>query len=74
MCVAARLNAVQVAEDLETRIRSGEYPPGSRLPTTRELATLYGVGTTTATKVYFILRMKGLVEGVQGIGVYVRED
>lgn len=67
------MSADQIAADMEDRIRSGEYPPGSKLPTTVELAVMYGVGTSTATKVYLILRVLGLVEGVQGVGVFVRE-
>lgn len=71
VCVPARMTAVKIADEMEQRIRSGEYKLGSRLPTTQELANLYGVGTTTASKAYFILKLKGLVEGEQGIGVFV---
>jgi DNA-binding GntR family transcriptional regulator len=72
--VARRMTARQIADDMEERIRSGEYPPGTRLPTTLELANLYRVGTTTASSVYLMLRERGLTEGMQGVGIFVRED
>lgn len=71
MLMARPMTAAEIVSDMEQRIRSGEYPPGSRLPTTRDLATLYGVGTSTASKVYLLLRERGLVEGVAGVGVFV---
>lgn len=74
MLVAMKMSALQIAQDMEDRIRSGEYPPGSRLPATVALATMYGVGTSTASKVYLLLRERGLVEGQAGVGVFVRED
>ena len=67
------MTARQIADDMEERIRSGEYPPGARLPSTVELANLYRVGTTTASNVYMMLRERGLTEGQQGVGVFVRE-
>lgn len=65
------MTALKIAAELEHGILSGEYPPGSRLPTTVDLANMYGVGTTTASKAYLILKLRGLVEGEQGIGVFV---
>jgi len=68
------MTANQIVDDMEARIRSGEYPPGTRLPSARDLAVLYGIGMSTANKVYLILKTKGLVVGVPGVGVYVAED
>lgn len=68
------LSADQIVDDLEERIELGEYPPGSRMPTHQALANLYGVGLTTITKVMRILRERGRVVGVQGLGVYVAEE
>ncbi len=65
------MSASQIADDLADRIRIGDYPPGSRLPTYGELATLYKVGSTTITNVINALKERGLVVGMQGRGVYV---
>lgn len=69
-----RMTAEQIAADMEDRIRAGEYPPGSRLPTTVALANLYGVSLSSATKVFLILRERGLTESQAGVGIFVRED
>ena len=38
-----RLNTQQIADDIADRIRSGEYPAGSALPSYTQLAELYSV-------------------------------
>lgn len=53
------------------RIEAGEYPPGSRLPTYRELADLYSVSYATAQRAIGTLRDRGIVRGQQGRGVFV---
>jgi GntR family transcriptional regulator len=63
----------QIADDLQARIARGEYPPGSTLPSYRELAELYSVGTTTAANVYRVLTDRGVVVGQAGRGVFVAE-
>lgn len=52
---------------------SSKYPPGSRMPTHRELAVLYDMGMTTITNVMRVLRERRLVVGRQGKAVYVVE-
>jgi GntR family transcriptional regulator len=64
----------EVAEDIAARIRSGEYPPGERLPTYRELADLYSVSVTTVQRAIIILQDRGLVVGLQGRGLWVAEQ
>lgn len=65
--------AEQIVADLTERIYAGEYPAGTRLPTYREIGELYSVSFGTVGKVFWILRERGLVVGVRGIGVYVVE-
>jgi DNA-binding GntR family transcriptional regulator len=60
-----------IADDLAARIRAGEYRPGSKLPSYSEIAELYSVSLSTATRAIGLLRDRGLVEGVVGVGVYV---
>ena len=59
----------QLAQD----IRSGRLPPGTRLPTHRQLAAREGLALVTATRVYAELEAMGLVSGEQGRGTFVKE-
>jgi GntR family transcriptional regulator len=63
-----------IANDLAERIRIGEYPPGSRIPSYRQLSTLYSVHISTAQKAVMALEERGVVVGVPGRGVFVRDD
>jgi DNA-binding GntR family transcriptional regulator len=62
----------QVADELRTAIRNGDYKPGDRLPTVRDLAEANGIARMTVQHAYQALRKEGLVVGQQGRGVYVR--
>lgn len=64
---------MQIADDLAERIAKGEYADGEKLPSYSNLAELYSVGTTTARDAYRELRARGLVVGIPGKGVFVRE-
>lgn len=54
-------------------IRSGQLPPGTRLPTHRHLAAEHGLALVTASRVYSELEAMGLVSGETGRGTFVRE-
>ncbi|MEB0226075.1 PLP-dependent aminotransferase family protein [Pseudomonas sp. 10S4] len=54
-------------------IRSGQLPPGTRLPTHRQLAATEGLALVTASRVYAELEAMGLVSGETGRGTFVRE-
>lgn len=54
-------------------IRSGQMPPGTRLPTHRQLAAEHGLALVTASRVYTELEAMGLVSGEPGRGTFVRE-
>ena len=54
-------------------IRSGRLPPGTRLPTHRQLAAQEGLALVTASRVYAELEAMGLVSGETGRGTFVRE-
>jgi DNA-binding GntR family transcriptional regulator len=58
---------------LQDRIRDGTYPPGSKLPTRRELRAQYEVSDIVITFAMRALRQQGLVESLPGVGVYVAE-
>lgn len=67
------MSSAQIVDDIAARIASGEYPPGTRLPSQRDLAELYTVGTSTAYRIFEELKRRGLVVGSQGRGMYVVE-
>jgi GntR family transcriptional regulator len=67
------MSSADIAADLTERIRRGEYPPGSQLPTYASLAALYNVGVTTIAKVMVLLKERQVVVGVQGHGTFVPE-
>ena len=50
------------------------YPPGHRLPSTRQLAMQTGLHRNTISKVYRQLETDGVVEAIAGSGIYVREN
>ena len=64
----------RVAADLRSKIETGEYPPGSQLPSRAQLRVLYGVSDTVLDKAMFLLRAAGLTETLPGVGVYVRSS
>ncbi|MFK0116459.1 GntR family transcriptional regulator [Streptomyces sp. NPDC090994] len=64
----------QVAQVVIARIKDGTYPPGSRVPSTLELATELGVASSTSQKALAYLRREGWVRGETGIGTFVADD
>ncbi|HEY8359256.1 MAG TPA: PLP-dependent aminotransferase family protein [Ramlibacter sp.] len=63
----------QFVDALAADIRTGRLPPGTRLPTHRQLAAREGLALVTATRVYAELAAMGLVSGETGRGTFVRE-
>lgn len=62
----------QIAADLRSRIDEGEFPPGSKLPSTRMLSEHYGISSQAIARVVALLKADGVAEGRQGAGVFVR--
>jgi DNA-binding GntR family transcriptional regulator len=71
--VPGKSNYQRIAEDLRARIRSGEYAPGEQLPTKSELMSRYGVAVNTVERAIDELRKAGIVETLQGAGMFVCE-
>jgi GntR family transcriptional regulator len=63
----------RIAEDIQRRIRRREYPPGSKIPSYRDLSLLYGVSIATVQRAVRVLRLAGVVVGFQGKGVFVAQ-
>jgi DNA-binding GntR family transcriptional regulator len=64
--------SVQIADDLRARIEAGEFAPGVKLPSIRELATQYGVASMTAQSALQRLREERRVYS-SGRGHFVGE-
>ncbi len=66
--------STQLYSQIWFAIASRQYPPGYRLPSTRQLATYTGLHRNTISKVYRQLEEAGVVEAIAGSGIYVREQ
>ena len=67
-----RTGSVQIADDLRSRIEAGEFAPGAKLPSIRELAGEYNVAQMTANGALQRLRSEGLAVA-SGRGHFVAE-
>ncbi|MFC4906100.1 GntR family transcriptional regulator [Actinomadura gamaensis] len=63
---------LRIADTIRDQIRSGTYPPGSRLPTMRDLGDRYGVSEIVVRQAFALLRGEGLIESRRGAGTTVR--
>ena len=67
----ADLAYLRVADDIATRIGSGELAPGARLRAERDLAEYYAVSYGTVRRAMQVLRDRGLITTVHGRGTFV---
>ncbi len=65
---------LQIAGVLEDAIISGELPPGSRLPSVRELAALSRTNPNTVQKALQVLQDKQLIYTRRTSGKFVCEQ
>jgi GntR family transcriptional regulator, histidine utilization repressor len=61
----------QILADIESRILSGEWPPGHRIPIEHELTDLYGCSRMTVSKALTRLASAGLIERRRKAGSFV---
>ncbi len=61
----------QIADQIRTLVRSGEFPAGSRLPPERDLARQLGVSRPSVREALIALEVEGLVDVRIGSGIYV---
>lgn len=62
---------IQIADTLSDKIINGEYNPGEKIPSVRELASEVGVNPNTIMRTYTELQSKGIIENKRGIGYFV---
>ncbi len=69
-------SVVPVYEQLKRQIKlgivSGEYPPDSRMPSIRQLASQLTINPNTIAKVYRQLESEGFLQSRTGSGFFVR--
>ena len=64
----------QLADILLAKIRSGEYPSGSKIPSEHNLSAQYRIGRPTARQATDLLVRKGILVRKRGSGTFVREE
>jgi GntR family transcriptional regulator len=65
---------VQIARGIRLAVASGRLPPGSRLPSARELAADLQVNFHTVRKAYGDLEREGLLRRERGVGTFVVDE
>lgn len=63
----------QVADSIMASIQSGDFKPGARLPSERDLAVSFKVSRPTIREAMIALEIRGLVEARHGSGIYITE-
>ena len=64
----------QLVVRLQEQIVSGAYPPGSKLPSVRDLAADAGVNPNTVQRAFSELEREGLIYTQRATGKYVTEN
>ena len=65
---------LQLREVMRSKIESGEYPPGTCIPSENVLAETYGIHRLSVRSAISALIYEGLLKSVQGRGVFVLAD
>lgn len=65
---------LQLVEQIELAIVTGEYPPGAKVPPVRELAAAAGVNPNTMQRALTVLEAKGLMAAHRTAGRTITED
>lgn len=64
---------IQIYNQLYDAIQSGRYAIGDKLPSEKELCQVFNVSRVPVREALCALELNGMVDSVQGGGVYVRE-
>lgn len=62
----------QLQGQIEYGVTNGDFSPGSRLPSVRELSAELSMSPVTVSAVYRTLRAQGVIETIPGRGTFVR--
>ena len=64
----------QICHALSVEIAAGTFPPGSRLPSVREVAQDAGVNPNTVQKSFAEMERQGLIRSVRSVGWFVCDN
>ncbi len=64
---------LQLVRQIEQLVAHGDLPPGTQLPTVRELATELRINFNTVARAYRLLDEIGLISTQRGRGTYIWE-
>ncbi len=65
---------VQLIEKIYTMVLSGQYQPGAKLPTVRELAEQMQANPNTVQRALFYLEERGLIYTQRTTGKFITDD
>lgn len=64
---------VQIADSIEDDVFTGRHAEGDRVPSTNEVAALFGINPHTVLKGMNILVDEGIIHKRRGLGMYVSD-
>lgn len=64
---------IQIAESIEDDVFTGVYGEGDRVPSTNEVAALFGINPHTVLKGMNLLVDEGIIHKRRGMGMYVSD-
>jgi DNA-binding GntR family transcriptional regulator len=62
----------EMVQKITDDIATGVLTSGSKIPSTAELRVAYGVSATVVNQAVLVLESRGLIEGVPGVGRFVK--
>ncbi|WP_416825235.1 GntR family transcriptional regulator [Ectobacillus polymachus] len=65
---------LKIKEEIESRIRQGEFKPGERLPSEPELAKKFDVSRPTLREALKMLQWEKILISKNGVGTYVNDN
>lgn len=65
---------LQIIEEIQRQIATGNLRPGDKLPSQRDLAAVMQVNANTVQRAYRDMELLGIVETLRGQGTFVRND
>lgn len=65
---------LQIADYISERILTGQWSPGERIPSVRDLGTELEVNPNTAIRAYDYLQQQGIIFNKRGIGYFTADD
>ncbi len=65
--------SIELAQEFRRKIRSGEWKTGMKIEPIQKLAASYDTSVATISKVFEILENEGLIERLNGLGVYIKD-